>query len=171
MPEDADGYVAHADTKVRRTLVHPNPPLGWYMSAWAIAPGRGDLADRIAATDPWPTVTAAGSVLANWGTPWLLLTIAEWTNNQPYEVTRYAPALPGRVPFHMTPAPYDGTWLEAPGPKWSPGQPFPRQWIDRSREWQARQRRNLARGIPHDRAFDPKSDPFPRLGEVTDEGG
>lgn len=150
-PGEPNGYQARADTKVRRTAVHSLPSKGWLVGVWALAPGRRDLAERIADTDPFPTVKAATSVLADWGTPWLLVTFAEWTDDAPYTVVRYAPALPGRVPFHMTPDPYEGTWLEASGPKWRPGQPFPKQWIDRSREWQARQRKNEARGILHDR--------------------
>jgi len=152
-PEPPDGYVAHGDTKIRRTLLIPAPPLGWFVSVWAIAPGRRDLVDRICETNPWPTVIPAGSVLADWGIPWILVTVAQWTNGAPYQVVRYAPSLPGRVPFHISPECYEGTWLEPPGPKWKPGEPFPKEWIMESRRWVTRQARNAERGIPHSRPF------------------
>lgn len=150
-PEPASGYRGHADTKRRKTLVHPMPPLGWYLQVWAIEPGRRDLAERIASTDPWPAVRATASLLADWGSPWLLVTLAEWTDPKPYRAIRYSPALPGRVPFIMQPDAYEGTWLEHRGPKWQPGQPFPSEWVAESRRWVARQRRNSSRGIEHDR--------------------
>ena len=135
------GYEPKPDTEVRRTLVAPRAEIGWYWFIWAIEPGRRDLAGRISRTDPWPSIPIVASLLADWSDPWLLITFGHWTNTQPYEVVRYAPALPGRTPVEIIPHAYDGTWLDLPGPRWRPGEPFPVEWLQDAEEYVARKER------------------------------
>lgn len=123
------GYSPRIDTKHRRTLIAPTPQWGWFVTVWAIQVGRRELAAKIAQTDPWPEVPVRASLLADWTDPWLLVTVSEWKNNRPYQVIHYEPAIPGRVPMEVIPRSFDGTWLEAPGPKWKPGEPFPEEWF------------------------------------------
>jgi hypothetical protein len=61
-------------------------------------------------------------------------------SRQPYQVIQYAPSLPGRVPFVFVPDAFEGTWLEMPGAKWRPGEPYPEEWLRESKEYLARQK-------------------------------
>src|SRR3990172_12698185 len=122
-PPDPSGYEPKKDTKTRRTLMAPAPVLGWYLKVWAIEPGRKDLADKIATTDPWPTVPVRAVLLADLCEPWILVTVSYWANDHPYQVVYYEPRIPGRVAMEVIPRPYEGTWLESSEPKWRPGQP------------------------------------------------
>ncbi len=142
---EATGYEPKPDTKIRRTLVVPRAEIGSFWFLWAIERGQVAVMGRIAKTSPWPTTPVVGTLVGDWSDPWLLVVVVHWTNDHPYEGVRYDPALPGRTPVEMIPAPYDGTWLESPGPKWRPGDPFPKEWIDDSREFVARKRRMEAR--------------------------
>jgi hypothetical protein len=124
------GYEPKRDTRTRRTLTCLAPRYGWYLTIWAVEAGRLDLIDQIRGTDPWPTVRIAGSVLADWISPWILVTLAYWENDHPYTVVHYEPRIPGRAPLEIIPRAYDGTWLEVEGPKWRPGEPMPREWFE-----------------------------------------
>jgi hypothetical protein len=128
-PLEPTGYVPKRESRVRRTLWAPMPAIGWYFTLWAIEAGKRDLAIRICETDPWPAVPIRATLLADWTEPWFLVTIGYWASERPYRVIRYEPRLPGRVPFEIVPRSYEGTWLEHPGPRWRPGEPFPDEWI------------------------------------------
>jgi hypothetical protein len=80
------------------------------------------------------------SLLADWSDPWLLVTVCNWMSEEPYDVIKYSPALPDRVPYVTVPDEFEGTWLERPGAKWHPGEPFPEEWLRESEEYVARQR-------------------------------
>ena len=138
-PIPPDGYSPRPDTKRRRTLVAPMPAMGWQFSVWAIQRGSRDIAERIAETNPWPTVETFATLLMDWSDPWLLLAFARWTAPKPYRLFRYEPSLPGRVPFERYPDAYEGTWLEHEGAGWYPGEPFPEEWLKQSREYVAQQ--------------------------------
>jgi hypothetical protein len=139
------GYQPKRDTKVRRTLVAPRAKIGWFWHLWAIERGRRDLAERIGKTDPWPSVPVVATLLADWSDPWLLVTVSHWGNDHPYDVVRYEPAILGRVPYEIIPNAFEGTWLEQPGPKWRPGDPFPEEWLRDAHEYVSRQRALAAR--------------------------
>jgi hypothetical protein len=134
------GYEPKADTKVRRTLIAPPAEIGWFWHLWAVERGRRDLAERVGATDPWPSVRVVATLLADWSDPWLLVTVSHWDNDHPYDVVQYEPAIPGRVPIEIIPNAFEGTWLEDPGPKWRPGQPFPDEWLSDAYDYMSRQR-------------------------------
>ena len=136
---EATGYVPEQDTKVRRTLIAPKAEIGWYCYVWAIERGRTDLVDKIVHTDPWPQVPLDASLLADWSDPWILVTVCHFKSRDPYQVIQYAPPLPGRVPFVFVPDAFEGTWLERPGAKWRPGQPYPKEWLREAKEYVARQ--------------------------------
>lgn len=133
------GYEPKLDTKVRRTLLAPRAEIGWFWHLWAIERNRLDIAERISATDPWPSIPVIATLLADWSDPWLLVTFSHWTNEHPYEVIRYEPAIPGRTPVEIIPRAFEGTWLEHPGPKWHPGEPFPEEWLRDAEEYMRRQ--------------------------------
>jgi len=139
------GCEPREDTRLRRTLVAPKAEIGWFWVLWAIERGRADLAQRISRTDPWPSVPVVATLIADWSDPWLLVTVSHWKNNHPYDVVRYAPPIPGRVPFEIIPGAFEGTWLEKPRPKWRPGQPFPEEWLRDAYEYTSRQQALAAR--------------------------
>jgi len=133
------GYKPKEDTKVRRTLIAPRAKTGWFWHLWAIERGQRDLAERISRTDPWPTVPVVASLIADWTDPWLLITVAHWQDEHPYDVVKYWPPIPGRVPYEIIPPAFEGTWLERPGPRWHPGEPFPEEWFREAYEYMLRQ--------------------------------
>ena len=135
---DPTGYIPKPDTKVHRTLVAPKAELGWYCYVWAIERGRKDLVEKISHTNPWSDIPVVASLLADWSDPWILVTVCHFMSKQPYQVIEYSPALPGRVPFVFVPDAFEGTWLEQPGSKWRPGEPYPKEWLREAEEYTAR---------------------------------
>jgi hypothetical protein len=133
------GYVPKQNTLMRRTLIVPKAEIGWHCNVWAIESGRNDLAEKIAQTNPWPEVPVVASLLADWSDPWILATVCHWASIEPYQVIKYSPPIPGRVPYVLVPEAFEGTWLESPGPKWRPGQPIPNEWLREARERAMRQ--------------------------------
>lgn len=110
-PELGD-YVIKPDGTRRRTLAVPRPKYPWGIDVWGIEPDRLALAQKIAATKPWPESVVLGSVLADWTKPWLLVTLWAGTHRSPYEVIKYSPPIPKRVPYIIYPEKYKGTWME-----------------------------------------------------------
>ncbi len=90
-PPQSTGYESRKDSKTRRTLTVPAPRLGWDLAVWAIERGRQDIVKKIAETDPWPDIPVVATLLADWSDPWILLTVAYWQNDHPYEVVRIEP--------------------------------------------------------------------------------
>ena len=142
------GYQAKPDTKVRRTLIVPKAEIGWHCNVWAIECGRKDVAEKIAHTNPWPEIPVVAWLLADWSDPWILITVSHWMSKQPYQVIKYSPSITGRVPYLFIPDEFEGTWLEAPGPKWRPGEPIPKDWFREAREHVTRQEALDARRAP-----------------------
>ena len=140
------GYTPKPETRVRRTLLAPKAEIGWYCFVWAIERGRKGLVERIGQTNPWPDIPVAASLLADSTDPWILVTICNWTSRQPYQLVQYAPALPGRVPFALVPDAFEDTWLERPGNRWQPGEPFPEAWLRDAEEFVARHQAPQERG-------------------------
>lgn len=134
------GYVPKADTKVRRTLIAPKAEIGFSCYVWAIERGRKDLVDRIISTNPWPEAPVAAWLLADWSDPWILVTVCNILTKWPYQVVKLWPPLPGSVPFVFIPEAFEGTWMERPGEKWRPGQPYPKEWLQEAKEYMARRR-------------------------------
>jgi hypothetical protein len=134
------GYQLKPDTAVRRTLVAPKAEIGWFCFVWAVERGRNDLVEKISQASPWPDVPVVASLVADWSDPWILVTVCHLKSERPYEVVEYSPPIPGRVPFVLIPEAFEGTWLESPGPKWRPGDPFPGEWLREAEEYVARQR-------------------------------
>lgn len=120
-------------------MIAPKAEIGWYCYVWAIERGRKDLAEKIAHTNPWPDIPVAASLLADWADPWILVTVCLWMTHAPYEVIKYFPPIPGRVPYELFPDAFEGTWLERPGPKWHPGEPYPEEWLREADQFVARQ--------------------------------
>jgi hypothetical protein len=137
---ESTGYIPKPDTRVRRTLIVPKAEIGWYCYVWACERGRKDLADKIVHTDPWPQAPVIAWLLADWSDPWILVTVCNIVSRWPYQVIKYSPSLPGRVPFVFVPDAFEGTWLERPGAKWRPGYPYPKEWLREAEEYLARQK-------------------------------
>ena len=98
-------------------MVLPSPRLMWGVDLWVIAAGRSDIARRISETKPYQKSEVAGSFLADWLTPMLLITVWEATSTDAYTVYKYSPPIPGRVPYEVFPSAWEGTWLEDHLPK------------------------------------------------------
>jgi hypothetical protein len=111
---EPSGYAPKKDTKTRRTLIAPSPEIGWCFNVWAIEPGRRDLAEKIAQTNPWQTVPIGATLLVDCDVPWLLVTVAYMITEKPYDIIQFSPPIPGRIPFEVVPRAFEGTWLESP---------------------------------------------------------
>jgi hypothetical protein len=120
--------------------LQPSASIGWYCYVWAIERGRHDLVEKIGDTNPWPDVPVVASLLADWSDPWILVTVCHFMSRRPYQVIKYAPAIPGRIPFVFVPDAFEGTWLERPGAKWRPGEPYPNEWLQEAKEYMSRRR-------------------------------
>lgn len=101
----------------RKSLVVPSPRFMWGIDLWAIATGRTDIAQRISETKPYPKSEVAGSLLADWLEPMLLIAVWQTTSADAYTVYKYSPSIPGRVPFEIFPSRWEGTWLDDHFPK------------------------------------------------------